>query len=115
MCSANRYKAVILLIINNLHLKFDFGPDCRGISKPFKSFQKPALSLFLAALLGLTAQITSINNHGLPTESPAFILYAQPECRTFERCALRLGGKTPLGVYRALKASSPQGYDAKKS
>jgi len=28
--------------------------------------------------------------------------------------APRLGGKTPLGVYRALKASSPQGYDAKK-
>jgi len=23
-----------------LHLKFDFGPNCRGISKPFKSFQK---------------------------------------------------------------------------
>jgi len=27
---------------------------------------------------------------------------------------LLIGGKTPLGVYRALKASSPQGYDAKK-
>jgi hypothetical protein len=25
------------------HLKLDFGPDCRGISKPFKSFQNCAL------------------------------------------------------------------------
>src|SRR2546427_4413253 len=34
-----RDKAVILLTINNLHLKFDFGPDCRGISIQSLSIQ----------------------------------------------------------------------------
>ena len=46
MGSANRGKAVILFRINDLHLNFDFRPDCGTISKPFKSFQKrnPAAS-----------------------------------------------------------------------
>src|SRR5713226_10778100 len=50
--SANRDKAVILFRISNLHLKLDFGPDCRGISKPFKSFQNWAGSMCVAEFFG---------------------------------------------------------------